>query len=299
VQDSVALEMGRWYFAALTYDSSTNTLTLYKDANVVDTGGTATPQALTQLNIGRYDATATYFKGNIDDVMLFNRVLSPDEITALYNQGGGTEDLSCPYRVSYYNANGWTIDTAQAIEVSVDFHYGDVSTQDGWVGVIVGDDANYVSLSVGSDGGQKRFYYETVVDNNVVSQEESRTADDGTLYVSYDAALDTFYLSHVGFGVGSAYMSAHGQWGQPVRVSVSGGSYGAALASGEAYLDNFVMNTGQLIDWPPVMDLDDNGYIELNDLALMAENWLQAGEGDFDDDGVVDFADYAEFGLGW
>jgi hypothetical protein len=119
------------------------------------------------------------------------------------------------------------------------------------------------------------------------------------LYVSFDSTSKTFYLSHVGFGSGYAYVSAQGQWGQPVEVSISGGSYGAALASGEAYLDNFVTNAGELIGWPPVTDLDDNGYIELNDLALMADNWLRAGAGDFDEDGVVDFADYAEFVLAW
>jgi hypothetical protein len=199
----------------------------------------------------------------------------------------------------FYNANGWSINTAEDIEISIDFHYSDISVPEGWIGISVGDDANYVSMSVGSGSHNAYFYYETVVDGNVVDVNESRTADDGTLYVSFDSASRTFYLSHVGFGSGYAYASAQGQWGQPVNVSISGGSAGAILGSCRAYLDNFRVNKAGLLNWPPPTDLDDNGYIELNDFALMAENWLGSGDADFDNSGVVDFLDYTEFCLAW
>ena len=49
------------------------------------------------------------------------------------------------------------------------------------------------------------FYYEAVVDGSVVSEQESRTSNDGTLYMSYDSASRRFYLSHTGFGSENAY----------------------------------------------------------------------------------------------
>jgi hypothetical protein len=44
-------------------------------------------------------------------------------------------------------------------------------------------------------------------------------------------------------------------------------------------------------------DLDRNGYINMNDLAIFCEDWLGEGEGDFDNNGIVDFRDFAVFGL--
>ena len=49
-------------------------------------------------------------------------------------------------------------------------------------------------------------------------------------------------------------------------------------------------------------DLNCDGYIGLNDFALMAHNWLATGSdilGDLDASGRVDFFDFAEFGLAW
>ncbi len=48
-----------------------------------------------------------------------------------------------------------------------------------------------------------------------------------------------------------------------------------------------------------VYDLDCDGSIGLGDFDVIAWNWLTAGDGDFDDDGVVDFFDFAELALAW
>jgi hypothetical protein len=85
----------------------------------------------------------------------------------------------------------------------------------------------------------------------------------------------------------------------PVEVYLDSSSSGAALDSGEAYLDNFEMAQAGLLDWPPVTDIDDNGFIELDDFVEMCDNWLKSGAGDVDADGDIDFYDFAEFGLAW
>jgi hypothetical protein len=54
-----------------------------------------------------------------------------------------------------------------------------------------------------------------------------------------------------------------------------------------------------LLGWPVVTDLDNDGFIEIDDLKIMCENWLDSGEGDIDNSGIVDFRDFAEFGLAW
>ena len=60
-----------------------------------------------------------------------------------------------------------------------------------------------------------------------------------------------------------------------------------------------MMTSRKLLNWPPPTDLDENGYIEFLDLEMFCDNWLEAGAGDFNNDGVVDLPDFAEFGLAW
>jgi lysophospholipase L1-like esterase len=213
------------------------------------------------------------------------------------------------FEAAFYNANGWSFDAREDFAVKVDFHYSAISVTKGWVGISVGDGANYVSISAGSSGDGVYFYYEASADGNIVSETENRTSNNGTLYVSYDAASKDFYLSHTGFGSQNAYVwqtpnPQQVQWELPVRVSIGGGSFGAALGPGDAYLDNFDVVTATLIGWPPVTDFDGNGFIEWDDLRIMCENWLETGSditGDIykDEDYIVNFPDFAEFTLAW
>jgi lysophospholipase L1-like esterase len=206
--------------------------------------------------------------------------------------------------IDYYVANGWDLNTTEDMAVKINFHYSNISLTDGWVGINIGDDANYVEISTGCDINGAYFYYQAVVDGNVFSERESRTSNDGTLYVSYNAAAKYFYLSHTGFGSGNAHVwqipsATRGQWSVPVYVSIGGGSVATAIGAGEAYLDNFEMAKAGLIGWPPATDMDRNGYIEIYDLARLCEGWLGSGPADFDKSGRVDFLDFAEFGLAW
>jgi hypothetical protein len=309
VQDSVAIPADdNYYFVAVTFDPAvgSGTMILYKNGAVVDTAtGVATQAASTTTYIGRFLNVNTYnFAGSIDNAMIFNRALTGEEIAALYNAGNGTENIYEGSHQASYTANGWTFDTAEDFEVKVDFHYSDTSSAGGWAGMSIGDDVNYVSISAGYEGGSRYFYYEAAVDGDAVSEQEVRTVDDGTLYITYDSAARRFYLSHTGFGSGNAYVwtaqdPTQGPWGVPVEAAVGGGSSGAAISSGEAYFNDFEMQTAELHGWSPATDIDVNGYIEIDDLMAMAENWLDTGPGDIDNNGIVDFKDFAEFGPAW
>jgi hypothetical protein len=46
-------------------------------------------------------------------------------------------------------------------------------------------------------------------------------------------------------------------------------------------------------------DLDYNLYVDIYDLEILCENWLKSGDGDIDNNGIVDFLDFAEFALAW
>jgi lysophospholipase L1-like esterase len=213
------------------------------------------------------------------------------------------------FEAAFYKNNGWSFDVNEDFAVKIDYHYSAVSMVKGWVGISVGDSVNYVSISAGSSGDGAYYYYEAVADGNIVSETEDRTTNDGTLYVSYEAASKDFYLSHTGFGSQNAYVwqttdPFQVQWVLPVRLSIGGGSFGVSLSPGDSYLDNFEVMTAALLGWPPVTDIDGNGFIEWDDLSIICENWLETGPdipGDIykDEDNTVNFLDFAEFGPAW
>ncbi|MBN2020011.1 MAG: hypothetical protein JW749_07290 [Sedimentisphaerales bacterium] len=239
-----------------------------------------------------YDALTDFPRDSLDET---------DQRLELRTQGGLLSSLV------FYTSNGWRLGVAGNFAIKIDFHYGSISEEESWIGLNVGDDANYVLISAGSDGGQPYFYYEAVVDGIATSAQEPRAINDGTLYVSFNSTMNEFYLSHTGFGSTNAYAPwtapnpnpTQGQWLESVKVSIGGGSSGTILGPGEAYLDNFEVAEAILLDWPPATDFDRNGYIELYDLSVICENWLKSGLGDIDSSGQIDLFDLIELASAW
>jgi hypothetical protein len=119
--------------------------------------------------------------------------------------------------------------------------------------------------------------------NHVEESHKTRNQDDGTLYISYDASKDELYLSDSGYWAANAWVTIpgllKGEWGSAVVKPFLGGSYvyNIALASGEAYFDNFVVDSGTIVpicEYALAGDLNDDCKVDLNDFAIMASNWL-------------------------
>ena len=88
-----------WYFACSTYDASTDTIQTYLNAVKEKEVGSAAiydhSSSTPVLNIGRsnFSGGSRYFNGDIDNLCVFNKVLSQSEINELYNAGFGTESF--------------------------------------------------------------------------------------------------------------------------------------------------------------------------------------------------------------
>jgi hypothetical protein len=97
VKDSNALAEGVWYYVAVTFDPGVEAgkMVLYKDGvQVNQASGVPTPPPSTTTYIGRFWSTNAYnFNGSIDNVMIFNRALTGEEISLLYNNGNGVETI--------------------------------------------------------------------------------------------------------------------------------------------------------------------------------------------------------------
>ncbi|HEY6020469.1 MAG TPA: LamG domain-containing protein, partial [Candidatus Paceibacterota bacterium] len=83
------LTLNKWQMGTFTYDGTT--LNLYLNGALVGSAtGSATINSSVDLWIGKRILNNNTFVGRIDDVRVYNRALSAQEVQQLYNSGGGT-----------------------------------------------------------------------------------------------------------------------------------------------------------------------------------------------------------------
>jgi hypothetical protein len=155
---------------------------------------------------------------------------------------------------AYCLGNGWRIDPTDDFAFQVDYHYSLVTDQGGWVFLGITPDVNdldtrYVKLGVGCDRQYPYIWYEAIDGKDMQMDYNNRRQDDGALYVSFNAAKDELYLSGTGYGSDNAWAVIANvlgtSWGgAPVVVFLGGGSNGLEIRSGDAWLDNFTVETG-------------------------------------------------------
>ena len=81
----------RWYFVSAVHDYGNNNLSLYIDGNLVgSTGIVGYATTGYHVNLGRYTyGSSRYFNGTIDEVRIYDRALSSQEIQAIYKAIAG------------------------------------------------------------------------------------------------------------------------------------------------------------------------------------------------------------------
>lgn len=159
--------------------------------------------------------------------------------------------------IAAYMSNGWQLDAASDFSFKVDFNYSPVTWENGWVFInmladLSDSDDKYVNLLAGCDQNSPYFYCEAADGQWSVSYEAARAASTGTLYVSYNSANDDLYLSYTGYGSENAWKTIsgllQGRWdAESIYVGIGGGSENVGLNTGDAYLDDFTIETGTVI----------------------------------------------------
>lgn len=103
VQDTTPLLANTWYHVAVTYDAITTTMKLYKNGNLVATN-TNVPQVLNGnvVRLGSFDNGANLFNGKMDEIRIWDRVLTACEIQ--YNKDAELDNGQIGL-VAYYKCN--------------------------------------------------------------------------------------------------------------------------------------------------------------------------------------------------
>jgi hypothetical protein len=155
---------------------------------------------------------------------------------------------------AYYVSNGWRIDPTNDFSFKVGFYWGLRTDSMGWLAIGLTPDMNdlrggHVEFRAGSNESDPHVWYEAVDDGRTQADFDDLRNESGVLYVSYDARVDKLYLSTTGYGADRAWRVVtgllRGSWaGRPLSLYLGGGSDGQAIRSGDAYLDNFAVETG-------------------------------------------------------
>ena len=142
-----------WYNVTVTYDGTTYKIFLNGSLESSQAGSALTWQAgTTGFSIGKYANSSYYFNGAIDGTTVWTKALTNDEITQLYNMGGGvqypftTQTIKTPYAV--YNGDN-LIDPIGAKNATI---VGGVTYSAGKIGNAYTFDGTtgYLTLPVGS-----------------------------------------------------------------------------------------------------------------------------------------------------
>lgn len=126
---AIAVNDNKWHHLVQTFQSGvTNGTVLYIDGVAVLTTTTTVLNQGIRAEIGRGGTNATgptqFWNGSIDDARVYNRVLSPSEVTALYKLGGVTTAVNSPSAavssgpIVWWNFDGKNLTSATSTDSS-------------------------------------------------------------------------------------------------------------------------------------------------------------------------------------
>ncbi len=82
------VDENKWYFITLIRNNDTFSIYINGQNEVSASDSRAIPDPNAPLRIGNAEGNTRYFKGNLDDIRIYNRALTAAEIGVLYHEGG-------------------------------------------------------------------------------------------------------------------------------------------------------------------------------------------------------------------
>jgi hypothetical protein len=180
-----------WVHITATYDATTGVASLYQNGALVNSVTASSPDPINYsyaqpFSIGAGLSQKNYFNGSVDDVRVYDHVLTPTEVESLAESTG-----ACPAAEPADDADGVTLATESAAPNS-----GDANND----GIQDGTQAKVTSLISPESGKYIVLESSTCTSNSAVStlKESSLNAIDGD-YI-YPAGLLDFTLTGCGVG---------------------------------------------------------------------------------------------------
>lgn len=129
--DDASATANTWQHVVATWNGGTD-MKIYVDGSLTDSSSSysGTLNARANIRVGRMDlATPTYYNGEIDEVGVWSRELTSDEVTSLYNSGNG---LAYPFTPSATKTQiniGDTWKTVSAKKINIGDAWKDIASE--------------------------------------------------------------------------------------------------------------------------------------------------------------------------
>lgn len=218
-------------------------------------------------------------------------------------QPDGRLDIVCDSNDGFgqaeYIANEWLISSDSDFAFKVQFHNELITDVNSGLFVLLEDvnDANYIYVEIGSsaaDGENRNYLYMSDFDGNWV---DARDVNDGYIYISFSSDNNEVYANSINYGLhispGYFFQSAEKK---TYKLTLGGYAEQGSIPEGAMWFDNFIVNTGEILSAEIRTDINQDGYIDCDDVAELALNWLQnptTSMADINKDGKVDMQDLA------
>ena len=281
-----------WYHVVAVYNASAQTLDIFVNG-VIDNGTLSGIVPSSQrsngahLVIGKSPNNFSRFKGLIDDVRIYNRALSPDEIKRLYNLGG-TVKLNSSQNLNNNNSlqkglvGWWTFDGKDMAGV----HAYDKSGNDNRGILTSGPTRTIGKIGQGLQFDGSNDYVDA---NNSTSLQSPTTAITMTGWVTQDGPPSSDYawifgkIQNVGSGQGNFIRQNAGNRGQLEAYIYTGSMNGTAVSNaislGKWYFVAMYWSSGS----PLALDIynSDGTLFQHVEIASAVSGTLQYSTDDF------------------
>src|SRR3989454_1279721 len=126
VTSAVVITTGTWQHVAITWNAATGEVKFYKNGalaqTVIDSSTLTAPLDTDNLLVGLWLGGGSYFAGAMDEIRVYNRVLSATDILALYNTTPPTVSITAP-------VNGATVSSTVTVSANATDNVGVVGVQ--------------------------------------------------------------------------------------------------------------------------------------------------------------------------
>jgi hypothetical protein len=189
-----------------------------------------------------------------------------------------------------YLLHAKVLDTANDFAVKVNWYLSVTSGKYTNIGLSVWPQGEWTALEakLGAVWDENKSVFSAWVPHAdpILHEKPERLTTSGTIYLSYNACLDRLHLSNNGYwqlaGSDGDWVVdglIRGTWGAAAVSAVLGGSIERATVNGgEAWLDNFEITIGTLVDALRFRrgDCNDDGTVDISD-GVCILNWLFLG----------------------
>jgi len=264
------ISSGSWHHLAFVYSVSGSKKELYYDG-ALHTSSSTSVDALTSdrdaVRMG-YPCDGTYYDGMIDDVRLYNRALSINEIAILADQttytltvnsgtgdgdyvAGAIADISADAAPSGQDFDDWVGDTSNIASVSSSSTTLTMPAANQEITATYSAASSY-GLTVNSGSGSGTYLQGTVVNISANSPASGKTFDvwigDTSTIDNVNSASTTITMpssnvevtaTYADVGSGPAISSTSGTWSDGNSVTISGSGFGTKSTAAPAIWDDF------------------------------------------------------------